>query len=54
MPIQIRQLIIKAEVQDGQKSSGSGSSKLSAKEREILIQECVNQVMQILADRQVR
>ncbi len=54
MTIQIRQLIIKAEVQDGQKGSGAGNSKLSAQEREILIQECVNQVMQILADQKVR
>ena len=54
MPIEIRELIIKAELRDDQKSSGGGSGKLSAQEKESLIQECVNQVMQILADQKVR
>jgi hypothetical protein len=38
----------------GKKSSGGETGKLSAQEKENLIQECVNQVMQILDDQKVR
>ncbi len=47
MPIEIRELIIKAEVSDQEQSAGS-SAKPGKKEKQQLIRECVDQVLEIL------
>jgi len=47
MPIEIKELIIKAEISD-QQGSESSSARPGKKEKQKLIQECVEQVLEIL------
>lgn len=49
MPVEIRELVIKAVIVDDHSRVGQGSSASdSAKDKEQIIQECVNQVLKIL------
>ena len=65
MPIEIRELVIRATVSlaeggsDGQGASGSGTAQsdgaaLSPQDIEQIVQECVRQVMRMLARQQER
>ena len=55
MPIEIREVIIRAKVQDAQSTSDSSHvSAQSSTDLEALIQECVQQVLQILEDKKAR
>ena len=65
MPIEIRELVIRARISDqpddnpsGQASPGSGQSTghagLSAEQAEQIVQECVRQVLRVLAHQQER
>lgn len=47
MPIEIRELIIRAEVSDKEKGAGS-AAKPDKKEKQKIIQECVDQVLEML------
>lgn len=52
MPIEIRELIIKATVAgEGGGASGAGGSE---EDKQALIQECVDQVMEILKEKDER
>ena len=53
MPIEIRELVIKATISE---SSGEGRafSKAKTKEKEEIIAECVEQVMEILRNQSER
>ncbi len=53
MPIEIRELIVKATVRDRASERQSGSSEQRAQKEEI-IQECVEQVMAILKHKKER
>lgn len=53
MPIEIRELIIKATVSDRESERQAGSQEQRAKKEEI-IQECVEQVLQILKEKNER
>ncbi len=53
MPIEIRELIIKAEV-GNQKESTANTAKLSKKEKQQLIQDCAERVLEILKDKNER
>lgn len=49
MPVEIRELVIRAEVISREKQATSeGSGSLSPKERSLLIEECVDQVMRAM------
>jgi len=49
MPIEIRELIIKAEISDTGGNAGSGNSEQSNNvDKQQIIQECVDQVLEIL------
>ncbi len=50
MTIEIRELIIKATVSE---TGGAGSGS-SAEKKETLVQECVDQVMEILKEKEER
>ncbi len=52
MPIEVRELIIKGTVTNAKgRRSGGGTSK---KDRESMIQDCVDKVMEILKDKKDR
>ena len=53
MPIEIRELIIKATVTDekGEGQSGEGSSGGSNSSADSIVAECVDQVMEILKEK---
>ena len=53
MPIEIRELIIKATVRDRASERQPGSRELRS-EKEEVIQECVEQVMEILKRKKER
>jgi len=53
MPVEIRELIIKATVSD-EKSRETRSTAISAEQKEILISECVEAVLQVLKEKQER
>lgn len=53
MPIEIRELIIRATVRDDAGSAGAGGDA-RGEERETLIAECIDQVMDILRDEKER
>ncbi len=53
MPIEIRELIIKAQINDQQGVAGN-SAKLDKKQKQLIIQECVEQVLEILKERKER
>jgi hypothetical protein len=54
MPIEIREVIIKAQVRDAQGGNSTLGGTSQANDMENLIQECVNQVLQILEDKKAR
>lgn len=58
MPIEIRELIIRARVEEISAASpsrnGSRSNQTSMTEREAIVAACVEQVLKILADKQER
>jgi hypothetical protein len=56
MPIEIRELVIKATVaQEGEEPAGStSSSDSSANQKEEIINECVEAVLQILKEKHER
>lgn len=55
MPIEIRELVIRAEVNPGQgESVRSGQGSTGASDREQLIRDCVEQVMEILRQKEER
>ena len=51
MPIEIRELIIKTTVAPGDTGGDDGSSASGDDEKQQLIQECVDQVMDILKEK---
>lgn len=53
MPIEIRELIIKASLSDRETERQSGSQEQRGKKEEI-IQECVEQVLEILKHKRER
>lgn len=52
MPIEIKELHIKINVDEKQQSSSSG--RLMQKEKDRLVAECVEQVMEILSKKEER
>jgi hypothetical protein len=55
MPIEIRELVIKATVAQGEEPAGStSSSDGSANQKEEIINECVETVLQILKEKHER
>lgn len=52
MPIEIKELHIKINVDDNQKNSGS--VKVNDSEKELIIAMCVEQVMEILSKKEER
>jgi hypothetical protein len=58
MPIEIRELIIRARVEETSAAipsrNGSRHSQTSMAEREAIVAACVEQVLKILADKQER
>ena len=51
MPIEIRELVIKATVSENQSSEGGGEVAESSEE---IVKACVEQVLEILKDKQER
>lgn len=54
MPIEVRELIIKAQVNNANQRQESGSGSGSEEERRTLIEDCVEQVLEILKEREER
>ena len=55
MPIEIRELIIRAEVSPQQNGGGaSGPGGTAASDREQLIRDCVEQVMELIRQKEER
>lgn len=55
MPIEIREVIIKAEIRDGQENAAAPSPVGNpAEDKENIIRECVDQVLRIIEDRKAR
>ena len=55
MPIEIREVIIKADVRDaGEQPSAPAETGNAAEDKETLIQECVDQVLRIIEDKKAR
>jgi hypothetical protein len=55
MPIEIREVIIKAQVHDGpEQGTESVSDTAPGQDREDMIRECVEQVLRILDDKKAR
>ena len=54
MPLEIRELIIKAEVGSGEGAGAGGGPAGDAKSREQFIRACVEQVLEILRERKER
>ncbi len=52
MPIEIKELHIKINVDDKQQAGGSG--KMAQKEKDRLVAACVEQVMEILSKKEER
>ncbi len=48
MPVEIKELVIRAIAADSQEGEGAPQSQLSAEEREAIVEECVRQVLRIL------
>ena len=53
MPIEIRELVIKATVDTSQDQSGA-SAKPDQKTKQAIVAECVEQVMEIIRQKQER
>lgn len=54
MPIEIRELVIKTTVDPNGAQQGAPSQSGSTEEKQALIQECVDQVMEILKEKSER
>ena len=55
MPIEIRELVIRAEVEPRQgQSQGAGQSPGGASDREELVRDCVDQVLEIIRQKEER
>lgn len=55
MPVEIKELVIRAvTTPESQSSAQSAESKMSAEEREAIIQACVRQVLKILQKKKER
>ena len=49
MPVEIKELVIRAvAAADAQEAEGAPQGRLSAEEREAIVEECVRQVLRIL------
>ena len=53
MPIEIRELVIRATVRDDTGAAGAGGA-VRGDEREALVAECIEQVMEILREEKER
>ncbi len=53
MPIEIRELVIKATV-DSPQGQGGASAKPDQKTKQAIVAECVEQVMEIMRQKQAR
>jgi hypothetical protein len=53
MPIEIRELVIRATVRDDAGAAGAGD-EVRGDEREALVAECIEQVMEILREEKER
>ncbi len=59
MPLVVRELVIRATVEQGASQAGAGGAdvapeKKTTRERQAVVAECVDQVLDILADREER
>ena len=54
MPVEIRELIVKAIVSDDRERETAPSDSLSSEKKEKLISECVEAALQILKEKQER
>lgn len=54
MPIEIRELIIKTTVDPDAASQGGGDGESGGDKKQELVQECVDQVMEILKEKSER
>jgi hypothetical protein len=57
MPVEIRELVIRAEVEPKQgqgQSQGAGQSPGGGSDREELVRDCVEQVMEIIRQKEER
>ncbi len=48
MPIEVKELVIKATVQEKGEGKSRGGGKMQEEQKEELIQECVDKVLRIL------
>ena len=48
MPVEIKELIIRASIVNGDDKKSTSESGISAEEREEIISACVNQILKIL------
>ena len=53
MPIEIRELIIKATISD-QEENKTSSGKLTDVDRELIVKECIDQILEITNKRKER
>jgi len=55
MPVEIRELVIRAEVNPGQDGAGqAGAGTGDASDRERLVRDCVEQVMELIRQKEER
>lgn len=54
MPIEIREVIIKAQVRDDRDHGRADAAGEPEQYRELLVRDCVEQVLRILEDKQAR
>ncbi len=54
MPIEIREMVIKATVEEGGKSKLAAGAKIDEKGKQAIIAECVEQVMDLLRQKNDR
>ncbi len=56
MPVEIRELVIRAEVgaQESRREGSSSGTRPAPKDKEALIAECIERIMQILQEREER
>ena len=54
MPVEIRELVIRAEVEPQQRQSQESGQGGGASDREQLVRDCVDQVMEIIRQQEER
>jgi len=54
MPLEVRELLIKASIQEPAGRGENGASWSGAHDREAIIADCVEEVMELLRDRSER